>query len=491
MRDLREVLLQARPSLAGEGDEALLELSYLVWMPAMGKQRHGADSSFCYFPARGLEAAFGRGQFNALNARHCLFEILEQAGRWARGYRLARDIQAAVSEYLRRVDESLPPLITRAGRQILTPPRAVASEDHRGRAPKAWANAHVSNNVPVDFQLLLTYDAHLQRYLRTGGRLVAGALVPFTEEELQTIEQRVYILARLIALANSNLGRRRCIPHRYEEAGCGRLYATGVNLQSAPREIRDAALHGSWDYDFSNCHYTIILQLALRHGLDLPEVRWYLDNKKAVRQAFAARVGTDEDTIKTCLLAPIYGARSTLWSGAEIPQLLGEDRARKLYADPQFRALKADVARARKVILRRADVRQGRLFNAVGSSIPVRETEGPRWGKRRKPAELFAHIVFGVEAQLLRVVVDAYTDDVLLLMHDGFVSRRQLEVNDLEDLIRQRTGFSMKLDEDPIEVPPEMSFENFLASKTLSAQDYPAVILHTMGLLVLLGVELG
>ena len=40
MRDLREVLLQARPSLAGEGDEALLELSYLVWMPAMGKHRY-------------------------------------------------------------------------------------------------------------------------------------------------------------------------------------------------------------------------------------------------------------------------------------------------------------------------------------------------------------------------------------------------------------------------------------------------------------------
>jgi len=63
-------------------------------------------------------------------------------------------------------------------------------------------------------------------------------------------------------------------------------------------------------------------------------------------------------------------------------------------------------------------------------------------------------------------------------MHDGFVSRRQLEVNDLEELIREKTGFSMKLDEDPIEVPPEMSFGNFLASKTLSAQDNPAVIAH-------------
>jgi hypothetical protein len=461
MRDLREVLLLARPSLAGESDEALLELSYLVWMPAMGKRRHAQAPGFCYFPARELEAYFGRAKFNRLNAAHGVLEVLEtDAPRCTRSYRVAPDIKVAVDNYVRRVDERLPQLITRDGIRILKPLRAVASENSEGRALRAWAGARITNLVPVtDFELLLTYSAHLRRYLSTGGRLVAGGLVPFSKSELQTIEYREQILTRLIGLCNSNLGGRMYIPHRYEEKDCGRLNAVGVNLQSAPSEIKAAALHGCWEYDFSNCHYSNLAQLAQRVGVDLPEVRWYLENKDDLRKSLAARIGATYDEVKTCLIAgPLYGAHSRLSERAAIQQLLGRESARKLFEDPQYRALKGDVARARDRIIRAARVEQERLFNAVGSSVSLLETEGRRSGKRRSPAALLSHLLLGMEALMLRMVTDAYPDDVVLPMHDGWVSRRRLDVAELERLILDMTGFAMRVEEEQIEIPEELRF---------------------------------
>ncbi len=438
-----------------------MALSHLVWLPELGKRRHAADASFCFFPARELEAQFGRRRFNEINTKHQIFEVLEadtRPGRWTRGYRLAPDIKAAVNPYLRRVDERLPTLIIRDGARVITLPRAVASKNRDGRPPKAWANVPITNNVPVDFDLLCTYSAHLQRYLRLGGRPVAGTLVPFSPSELRATEYRDLILTRLIGLSNSNLGGRTHIPHRYEEKDCARLNAVGVNLQSAPGDIRAAALHGCFEYDFGNCHYSGLLQLAQRCGRDLPEVRWYLENKQAVREALAARIGTtDIDAVKRCLISgPLYGAHSRMSDGASIVQMLGRDCARKLFADPQYRALKLEVSKVRKAILRAADVRQRRLFNAAGASIPVHEI---RKGKEvlKPPAALLSHLLLGIEVLMLRTVINAYPEDVVLPMHDGWVSRRQLNVTEIEELIRDKTGFSIRIDEDPIEIPEWLS----------------------------------
>jgi hypothetical protein len=482
MCDIREVLLRVRPTLTGESEETLLRLSYRVWMPAMDAARHGADPSFCYIPARALEADFGRANFTRLTAKHNIFEVLEadtRPGRWTRGFRLVRDIDLAVNNYVRRIDERLPTLatrdvITRDGKRVVKPPRAIASENSDGVAPKAWAGARVPNSVCVDSEMMDAYATHLRRYATTGGRMIAGTFVPFTAQELEPIRYRERVLSRLIGLANSTLGGQHHIPIRYVEQPCGRAFGDGLNLQNAPGDIRDVTLHGNWDIDLSNCHYSLLLQLAALVRVELPEVRWYLDNKDTVREGLAGRIGIEYDEAKGCLIALIYGARFSLHKECEIVKLIGPTRARKLYADPQFRALKDDVQRARTAILRTANARpivftsgagpelrvaevrrlgQERLFNAVGSSIDVRETEGRRRGKRRKPAELLAHILQGLEAKIMRVIVDSYSDDVLLLMHDGLVSRRELPVSEMMELIYNRTGLRMSLGQEKIEVP--------------------------------------
>lgn len=41
-----------------------------------------------------------------------------------------------------------------------------------------------------------------------------------------------------------------------------------------------------------------------------------------------------------------------------------------------------------------------------------------------------AHIIQGIEAKALRASIRLYSDEVVLLMHDGFVSKRALDVQD-------------------------------------------------------------
>ena len=383
----------------------------------------------------------------------------------------------------------------RDGSRVLTLPGALASEDAEGRRPKAWAGAKLPNKVPIDYALLDTYATHLQRYARTGGRLIADTFAPFQPEELETINYQEGVASRLIGLSNNTLCERRCVSIRYQEKPCGRAFAMGVNLQNAPRVVREAALHGNWDIDLSNCHYAQLLQLAAKLLLDLPEVRWYLANKRAVRTSLATRVGITYDEAKTCLISLIYGARFTLWGNADIPQLVGKARARKLYADPQFRALRDDVKRARDAILlrvkkgaalllsldqgkslRAAEIKQDQLFNAAGRSIHAKETEGRRKGKWLAPSKLLAHILLGLEAKIMRVVVDACPDDVLLLMHDGFVARRELPSLELEDLIWRNTGLRMTLDQEQMVLPDELrALGKCFGAKRLSHMENPAI----------------
>lgn len=57
------------------------------------------------------------------------------------------------------------------------------------------------------------------------------------------------------------------IPIHYLEQSTGRLFAEGLSLQSAPREIRSAALAGCRDYDISNCHWAFTIETPEKYYL--------------------------------------------------------------------------------------------------------------------------------------------------------------------------------------------------------------------------------
>jgi hypothetical protein len=58
---------------------------------------------------------------------------------------------------------------------------------------------------------------------------------------------------------------------------------------------------------------------------------------------------------------------------------------------------------------------------------------------------------------MLKVVLDLYGEDIVLLQHDGFASRNRLDVGFLEQVIHQRTGYRMRLEENQIAIPPDLN----------------------------------
>jgi len=98
--------------------------------------------------------------------------------------------------------------------------------------------------------------------------------------------------------------------------------------------------------------------------------------------------------------------------------------------------LAADVRRIRQPIVESLPKHAGRIGNAAG--VYVRE---PSMGKA------LCHALQGVEVKALQAVVKAHGPDIVLLMHDGWVSRVQLDPRALESTIEDATGFELKVDQ--------------------------------------------
>jgi hypothetical protein len=259
-------------------------------------------------------------------------------------------------------------------------------------------------------------------------------------KDIDTLTDR---LGRLMDGAHPQDGQIGII-HRYEEAAAGRLYAQGVNLQNSRSEIKEVILAGHWEYDISNCHYTILQQMAAGTGTRLPHVTNYLENKRQVREQIMSDIGISKDQAKTCLIALIYGSTLSEWEGAAVPKAIGIDAANILYKHPVYRWLRSDVGKARRKVIASWPRSRLRLENLMGKWISEEESH----------REILAHLLQGVEAKMLEVVRLLYPEQQIQLMqHDGFTSNVRLDVLAMEAAILEQTGYRIELEEKRLDVP--------------------------------------
>lgn len=172
-----------------------------------------------------------------------------------------------------------------SGSVLKSLPKAVASKDVSGVTTTAWSHATDLNRVSVDLQLLLQLTLWLVGYrdkpflrqdFRRGRNL--GDATDFPSQVL--LQRLIDATAQIIEISQTDVAGHGFCPHRYVQSGSGRLYATGLNLQSCPTLIKQAALAGHWEYDFSNCHFSILTQMAAKYGFVCSAISEYLANKK-------------------------------------------------------------------------------------------------------------------------------------------------------------------------------------------------------------------
>jgi len=452
-----DFLIHLRDTIPGfslETERHQFELARMAWVGVTKSNRHVYFEGHMTFTYQDLERAFGRSKFDQINASLNLFRV---TSNWShnkhhtKGYSFSAVLRDSVAQYL---TPSLWPSVTRLimadGKAVKTVPRAVASKDKSGVTTHEWSAATKLNLVKVDLNALAKLKSELLEgcakffeYEADGDRTAVSLR--------SDIVRAVETIGKVCRLAMTDVAGEGHIAHHYEESGSGRLYPTGISLASAQTVVKDAALTGCWEYDVSNCHYAILAQMSAKFGHTCTAIDDYLKHKALIRAAIADQAGISVREAKTCLVALMYGARTSTWHENAIPQEIGEEAAQRLYATPLFMGLSGDIAKARAAVMSKCTkTRTGSIVNAFGKSIA---------GKASQEQKM-AHLLQGVEAKALQAVVNRYPDDIVLVQHDGFVSTARLDVNALSEAIHAATGYRLELEERLVAADADKYFES-------------------------------
>lgn len=395
-----------------------------------------------------LEDAFGRAGFTKVNERLKLIRVLNIGSSFSgvtNEYMLtdkAYNICAKVRKKKTRGTLSI--VRDGIGKIFRTLPSVISSQDVAGRTDKFWKEErkYLTQNVPVNIKELDKLEKQLEKELYQQGL--------FAQPSRDDIYRRLYHIQQIRSDAHWKLVGRGKVAHVYDVARTGRLVAIGTNLQNAPRAVRKAALVGQWDYDFENCHYAILQQMVKRYGMDCPNIEHYLHHKEYVRKNLTKEIGLDErqiQRVKNALIAIVYGAHATTSQYAALHEELGsKETVRRFMNTETFRGLHPEVKQARDVILDNWPVnKRNYLTNDCKKGISIKKDKNKR----------MAHLIQGVEAFLLRTALRLYPDDIILLLHDGFVSTRQLDKEWIEKEVKEVTEYDMDLSEERISMPPD------------------------------------
>jgi hypothetical protein len=129
---------------------------------------------------------------------------------------------------------------------------------------------------------------------------------------------------------------------------------------------------------------------------------------------------------------------------------LGYDEIYRLMRSKTMLSWVATIDTVKEAIVDHAmkSVSRSKLKNMVGKTIDVRKPD-PVGDKKLKDEDKapdpFAHIMQGIEQQMLEIVCEHYPDNVLLPEQDGGITDKRLDVAMLEEEIHQRTGIAIRI----------------------------------------------
>jgi len=447
-------------SWPGFGTLDSLTRAAVVWLACStyrrGRYAHRVHEDAVMLHCRTRDAMFS-GRFDEINDRLKIFEVVRDyrfgGGRsWTMGYKLTPEARGLMDS----IPVQSSAIVDTQGVQMKAPARfAIFSRDIHGNNRKGVGNLPAVVPVNIEGMLRLLGEArkwrwHFKdRHPPPESRILEKRLSEFVSDWEKLCWLSDYFIAPLTLLilrADCLALPKGFMEITYDEHSNGRLYAVAGIMQTAPREVRDVAFAGCWDYDISNAHFSILSQLAHRAGEATPAIDEYLLQKREIRESLSSDIGIPISGVKESLIALIYGAQRRAkqyfsggrWIEPAILEAAGsEEKALALLRHPVFSGLHEEVNRVRNPVLKSMPVHRGQLVNLFGKGIDVKEP----------PARKLAHVCQGVEAWVLDVVLHAHGDDLRLLQHDGFVSGVRLDVGALERRVLEETGFTARLEE--------------------------------------------
>jgi hypothetical protein len=450
--DLLDHFIKTVPGFRDQTKPVQMALTRLAWSGTDKRRAHCYFEGFSTFHYLELWEEFGRGKFDGVNRATGFFDVTPNwhyERKQTKGYKLSPLVQRSMDEYLHTRWRKPAALLYGDGLTLRTLPKAVASKDMGGITTKAWRNARKLNKTRVNLDELGKLRKLLEERLKdlNAGRIQMSLF--HTWEDPQRIQRALDVIAKINRMARTDVVGHGYVSHRYVESQSGRLYAKGMNLQTVPTLIKQVALQGLWEYDFHNCHYAILAQMADRSGIPCEAMKHYLENKSGLRKHIAEAAGISIEQTKMCLLAIMYGARLAERPENAIPEEIGQDAAQRLYGVTEFTRIYDDIKRVRRAVLKAWPTSgNGWMKNDFGKGIRVTVS----------PEKRLAHLIQGVEAKALAAVIEVYPDDIVLLQHDGFAAHRRLDVGVIEAAVWESTGYRLAVEESRIQADLDRYF---------------------------------
>ena len=459
-------------------------IATMLWMSMDLKHQHRVYKSSITLTTEEVKKLFGRvSNFKDLNRMdHGRYFTVHRFSNYTgdpeqdytNGYEPRPWLKAILNEYL----EQHVGVEFRDGRgRKVKPLTTFSGFDARGNRTTRWNGVQVTNLIPVKLENLQIME---KRFARMLDALREHQLPKKYESSYgSTVEQYLNLNKQIKTLIRqaTHFGGS---PIQYVQSNTGRLYAHGINLQSCKTQIKQAALAGCHEYDIEACHLTIMNQMAERHGVLCPSISFYTAHKTNIRTELAQTLAADKNAIKRALNAMAYGAKESLHESDSIPQILGIEKASKLYSTDFYRSLKSDISKAVKVILKKHLLSKKRFINAVGKELIVMKGKNKLELSKIRPHTKMAHLIQGVEAQVLEITARAFPNQILLLQHDGFATKERIDTGKLVQTIEAQTGFRLTFNEEKIEFPDPEFDDDFVSINT--KLEYPKKVNINNGL---------
>jgi len=297
------------------------------------------------------------------------------------------------------------------------------------------------------------------------------------DNQKQLLTDDILKLSLLYHMLNNTI-KPGYMPQHYYESNSGRLVGSGFHLIGLPNDIRKIFFEGQnlYDYDISNCHYSILSNLCRKNNIKCPNINHYLNNKNQIRDELAEEFNISIGKVKEALISIIYGSKLLPHKDSDLLKALkwSTDELTRFRNDKMIHGLKNEVRNARRILISKIEYTRPNRFGSGFKNV---------YGKYRKNdlgndinkevSSKFYHILAGYEALVINGIYDYLKNTLNIdnpmtaIIYDGWIGK-DIDIDSVCAHIKARLDLDIGIDKEKLEnresdcneIGPKGSLEN-------------------------------
>jgi hypothetical protein len=234
----------------------------------------------------------------------------------------------------------------------------------------------------------------------------------------------------------------------------------GFNFQMVSSKLRKIIFQGNYDYDIQAGAPTLLYQYlkkVSKEEVHLEYLAKYIKDREPIRKLCAEKLAKNQNDykkkykeIKETITACLYGGDVTSsFSKIKLPR---KERELLLNEVEEFKNLTNDIENLFKYYekhIQHEFINKGeKIIKMPNGNIELFDKTEDEKLKQRNLKSVVTSIYFSLESQILELMYQTYKEDILLLIHDGFIAKIDIETLELEKLVETNLGYKVRYDKD-------------------------------------------